>query len=233
MKIKLTIFFLALFKLIFAQPEIPDLKMWATDLTGTLTSQELLVLNNRLREFEDTTSNQLVTLMIPTLNGYPIEYYAYDVATQNKIGTEKFDNGILFLIVKNDRKMRIEVGYGLEGVLPDALASSIIRNDVAPFFREEKYFAGISAGIDAIIAAVAGEYSAQNEDTDDTSGSIFSTIIMILITLFILFARGGGRRRGGLFYMGGGFSGGSGGFSSGGFSGGGGSFGGGGASGSW
>lgn len=217
-----------------AQVEIPTIKMWATDLTSTLTKSELDDLNYRLKTYEDTTSNQLVTLMIPTLGGYPIEEVANEIFTKNKIGTKKNDNGVLLLIAKNDRKLRIEVGYGLEGVLPDALCSSIIRNVIVPRLKAEQYYLAISDGINAIIRAIGGEYVADKSDEEESP--ISSLFVLILILLFILVFRGGGKMPGGV-YRSGGFggwgSGGSGWGSGGGFSGGGGSSGGGGASGSW
>lgn len=223
----------------FAQPEIPKLINWANDFTNTLSPEELQQLNFRLKTYEDTTSNQLVSLMIASLDGYPLEEYSFETAEKNKIGTKKNSNGILFLVVKNDRKMRIEVGYGLESVLPDALTSSIIRNEVVPHFRKNDYYAGINSGIDAIIAAIGGEYKA---DFKDSSGGIGFTLIIILFITFILImsflpssrrlgGSGGYIGRGGNWGSGG-FGGGSGG-GFGGFSGGGGSFGGGGSSGSW
>jgi uncharacterized protein len=232
-------FLLIIFSIqIFAQPEVPLLKQYANDFTNTLNTNQIQTLNNRLRTLEDTTSTQLVVLMISTLNDYPIEYYSHEVAQKNKIGTKENDNGALLFIAKNDRKLRIEVGYGLEGALPDALASSIIRNEIAPHFKRENFYQGITAGINAIILAVAGEYKIRRERQDDEEEpNIFPIIFMIIFGLWMLFARGRGRRRGGLIYWGG-FGGGgrSGGFGSGGFggfSGGGGSFGGGGASGGW
>jgi len=223
----------------FAQPEVPQLPNWANDFTNTLSPQELQQLNIRLKSYEDTTTNQLVSVMIASLDGYPLEDYSYSVAEKNKIGTKEKSNGVLFIVVKNDRKMCIEVGYGLEGVLPDALASSIIRNEVAPYFRKNEYYAGINSGIDAIIAAIGGEYKADFKQKSKGIG--LSGIIIFLIIIFIIFSFIPKSRRiggsGGYIYHGGswgsgGFGGGSsGGF--GGFSGGGGSFGGGGSSGSW
>ena len=131
---------LLLYSTSLAQPEVPQLPNWANDFTSTLSPQELQQLNFRLKSFEDTTTNQLVSLMIASLDGYPLEEFAFEVAEKNKIGTKEKSNGVLFLVVKNDRKMRIEVGYGLEGVLPDALSSSIIRNEVAPYFRKNEYY---------------------------------------------------------------------------------------------
>lgn len=233
MKILFGVLFSSL--LLFAQPKVPELKMWATDQTKTLKSDELSNLNSRLKTYEDTTSNQLITLMIASLEDYPIEDYSHEVASKNKIGTEKHDNGVLLLVVKDDRKLRIEVGYGLEGALPDALASSIIRNVIVPKFKNNEYYAGISDGINAIIATIAGEYKAEPDSDSNGGGSIIFTIFVIIFIIIMLFGKSTGGKSGGFYYGGssgsGGFS--SGGFSSGGFSGGGGSFGGGGASGSW
>jgi len=220
----------------FAQPQIPKLKMWATDFTNTLSQSELQDLNERLKSFQDTTSNQIVVLMIPSLENYPIEMLAEETATKNKIGTEKNDNGILLLIAKDDRELRLEVGYGLEGSVPDAIASSIIRNVIRPQFRDNNYYLGINDGINAIIAAIGGEYKA--EDADDNGGFPFVILIIIIIVAFSFMRGGGPFVPGGVYRTGThsrGWSSGSSswGGSSGGFSGGGGSFGGGGASGSW
>ncbi|HSP87843.1 MAG TPA: TPM domain-containing protein, partial [Ignavibacteriaceae bacterium] len=95
--------------LLFAQPDVPVLKQWATDFTKTLNQYQLANLNHHLKTFEDSTTNQLVMLMISTLDDYPIEYYSHEVATKNKIGTEQNDNGTLLFIAKNDKKLRIEV----------------------------------------------------------------------------------------------------------------------------
>lgn len=239
----LFIFLLALQNLFAQQPEIPSLKSWATDFTGTLSDEELGYLNRDLKTFSDTTSNQVIFLMISSLGDYPLESYTYDVAAKNKIGTKENSNGILFVVVKQDRKFRIEVGYGLEGALPDALSNSILRNEVKPYFQKGEYFEGVRAGLDAIKAATAGEYTAKDKKHKGTNFKGVGTFIIIL--LFILFNfifRGGRRRRGFTFWGGGGFGGfGGGGFGGGssggggfgGFSGGGGSFGGGGSSGSW
>ncbi|MFZ1518524.1 MAG: TPM domain-containing protein [Ignavibacteriaceae bacterium] len=221
----------------FSQPDLPKLKMWATDLTGTLSQNELSELNVRLKYFQDTTSNQIVVLMIPTLDNYPIEMLAEETATKNKIGTEKNDNGILLLIAKDDRELRLEVGYGLEGAVPDAIASSIVRNVIRPRFKDDNYYLGISDGINAIIKAIGGEYKI--EDSDEDSGFPFIILVIIMIVVFSVMRGGSGPFvPGGVYRTGtrsGGWSSGtsSWGGSSGGFSGGGGSFGGGGASGSW
>lgn len=243
--------FLFLLPVLFlkSQTEIPVLKNYATDQTNTLTSSELYSLNSALKNFDDSTSNQIVFLMIQSLNGYSLESYTYETAAKNQIGSKKNNNGVLFFVSKDDRKMRIEVGYGLEGVLPDALTSSIQRNEVRPYFKQGDYSAGISAGLNAIMAATRGEYKGERKEKGEKGkGFPFIFIIMIIIFLSSIFRKGGrgggggilpwiilgsmtGGGRGSSGGFGGGGFGGSGGF--GGFSGGGGSFGGGGSSGSW
>lgn len=228
--------------LVIAQEQFPKLEKYATDFTNTISSRELSYLNRDLKRFDDTTSNQVVFLMISELNNYPIDRYTYEVAIKNKIGTGENDNGVLLFVAKNDRKMRIEVGYGLEGALPDALASSIIRNEIAPYFRKYNYYGGVEAGLNAIKAATVGEYTRKHntDDEGDDGGGFPIIYIIIFIIVSLLSGRGRGGGLAGLILLGGlsgggrsssGGFGGGGGF--GGFSGGGGSFGGGGASGGW
>ena len=140
MKILHSILFISIVfaQLVFAQPEFPVLKKYANDFTGTLNYTQINKINSALKAFDDSTSNQIVFLMVKSIDGYPLEMYTYETAKKNKIGTKGNDNGALFFVAKNDRKMRIEVGYGLEGALPDALASSILRNEVRPYFRDRK-----------------------------------------------------------------------------------------------
>jgi uncharacterized protein len=136
---------------------IPPLTARVTDLTQTLSASETQALEAKIADWEARTSNQLAVLLVPTTQPEPIEAYSLRVAEKWKIGRKGKDNGALFLIAKNDRKMRIEVGYGLEGVLPDVTANRIIRENVAPAFREGKFAAGIDAGVDRIIGVVGGE----------------------------------------------------------------------------
>lgn len=223
----------------YAQPQVPQLTQWVTDQTSTLAPEEIQQLSRALLTFQDSTSNQVVVLIIPTLDGYPLEDYAYEVAVKNKIGSKENKNGILVLIVKNDRKVRIEVGYGLEGPLPDATTNYIIRNEMIPHFKTNNYFTGIGAGVAAIIKATAGEYKiTAKKSSKKSKGMGIGAIILALIFIFVIprmsrrgifYGGGFGGFGGGSF--GGGSSGGGGGFS--GFSGGGGDFGGGGSSGSW
>ncbi|NOX18582.1 MAG: methanol dehydrogenase [Chlorobi bacterium] len=220
----------------FSQTKIPTLKRYITDYTGTLNSAQLNAIEKELKAFDDSTSNQIVVLMITSLNGYPMEKFTYEVAVKNKIGSKEHDNGVLLFIAKEDRKMRIEVGYGLEGALPDALASSILRNEIRPYFKNGEYFQGVRNGIYAVESSIKGEYTAEDTTDDNGGGGQFVSFFIFLIIFILSFFRR--RGRGGAIYVGGfgggrGGFGGGGGFSSGGFSGGGGSFGGGGASGGW
>ena len=244
---KLIFFFLLPVIFLNAQTEIPVLKNYANDFTNTLSSSELYTLNSTLKRFDDSTSNQIIFLMISNLDGNSLESYTYETAAKNQIGSKKNNNGVLFFVSKDDRKMRIEVGYGLEGVLTDALTSSIQRNEVRPYFKQGDYYSGIAAGLNAIMAASRGEYKGEAKDEDGKRhGFPFIFIIMLIIFISSLFKKGGKGGGGGLLpwiilgsmgggnrggWGGGGGFGGSGGF--GGFSGGGGSFGGGGSSGSW
>ena len=213
------------------------LKEHVTDLTGTLSAKDRSDLEALLQASEAKTSTQIVILMLPTLGGESLEEVSYAIARNNGIGQQKKNNGLLLLVVKDDRKIRIETGYGLEGSLPDALAGQIIRKEIAPFFRSGAYREGLEAGIRAIVASLGNEYSAEprtNRGSRGISpGGIF-VIVIIFLVLKSLFRRRGLRRYGGFPGWGGfGGWGSGGGGGGGGFSGGGGSFGGGGASGRW
>jgi uncharacterized protein len=225
---------------------VPEFHRRVTDLSGTLSEGEAGNLEAALAGFEQSTSNQIAVLIIPSLNGEGIEDYSMRVAERNKFGKKGRDNGVLLVIAKDDRLMRIEVGYGLEGVLTDALCDQIIRRVIAPKFRQGNYAEGIDAGINAIMLATKGEFKGTPGGNFDIRH--FTPLFFILV--FIVFGiisrfLGGGRRhyvgsrgytsRGIWFggFGGGGFGGGGFGGGGGGFSGGGGSFGGGGASGSW
>ncbi len=235
-------------------------RKYVVDETSTLTQDQINNLLKKLQDEERTTTNQIIVYMIPSLNGESLEDVSIRLAEKNKIGKKDRNNGVLMLVVKDDRKIRIEVGYGLEGVLTDAVSSKIMRNDITPSFKAGNFYEGINKGVDAIIATIKGEYTADKSSKDTQNSNSNSTccfgmpIFIIIIFGFIFISIIGsllrrifgvgrtlysGRRGwgGGGFggfggFGGGGSSGGGGGF--GGFSGGGGgSFGGGGASGSW
>lgn len=237
-------------------PPPPNPFHYVNDYTKTLTPSEKQLLENKLIAYSKETSSQIAVVLIPTTGNYDIAQYSFELGDKWGIGRKQLNNGVLMLIAINDRKIFIATGQGLEGVLPDAFLSRVIRNVITPAFKQGHYMLGIDRGLDYIIAASKGEYdAAQTEDDDWTQ---YIPIIMISIfVLFVLFGELSWRRTpyisptnnhngqifrqppvrrrrsggfGGGFGSGGGF-GGFGGGSGGGFGGGG--FGGGGAGGSW
>jgi uncharacterized protein len=133
---------------------VPPLKARVTDLAQTLSPAEQQALDAKLADWEARTTHQLAVLIVPTTQPEPIEAYSIRVVEAWKLGRKGNDNGVLFLVAKNDKKMRIEVGYGFEGTLTDVTSRRIIAEDVAPQFREGKFAAGINAGVDRIIKVV-------------------------------------------------------------------------------
>ncbi|MGC8595206.1 MAG: TPM domain-containing protein [Candidatus Kryptoniota bacterium] len=223
-------------------PNIPVLTSRVTDEAGVLTEDQRLFLESQLKAFEDSTSNQIAVLIIGSVPGGDIESYSINVAEKNKLGVKGKDNGILFLIDTGDHKARIEVGYGLEGVVPDAIASYIINEIAVPKFRNGQYFDGIEDAVRAIMAAIGGTFHVEKRKRRPVPDwfvlALFISFFLFIIPAFFsnrrYVASSRGYRSGwwwlppGGFGSGGGFGGGGGGFS-----GMGGSFGGGGASGSW
>jgi uncharacterized protein len=173
----------------FAFQQVPTLTARVTDLTGTLTEQQKNSLENELEAYENEKGSQIVVLLVPTTDPYPIENYSIRVAEDWKIGREGVDDGIIMVIAKEDRKIRIEVGYGLEGALPDAYSKRIIENIIIPNFRQGDFYNGIEDGLGAIMSLIQGEdLPAITQEPSGTSAimneSFFITILMI--TLIIL-----------------------------------------------
>ncbi|WP_207512589.1 TPM domain-containing protein [Longitalea luteola] len=268
MKIRLKFFIASVFLftsfLTSAQniPSRPNPPRLVNDLAGVLTPDEEQRLERQLVAYDDSTSNQVAIVLLNTLDDYPIEEYALRLFRDWGIGNQKTNNGVLIIAAIQDRKIRIEVGYGLEGAIPDITANHIIQGDIAPNFRSNDYYEGLSKAANSIIKAAAGEYKAPanyRKKKGSGGGSIigFIVLVIIMIALFGGRNRGGGggfmsrrgsgwlgpfilgnmmgRSSGGSSWGGGGWSGGGGGWSGGGGFGGfgGGSSGGGGASGSW
>ena len=140
-----------------ADVAIPPLKARVTDLTATLDGGQRAALEAKLAAFEQRKGSQIAVLLVPTIQPETVEQYGMRVAEQWKIGRKGVDDGVLLLIVKNDRKLRIEVGRGLEGALPDAIAKRIVAEDIAPLFKQGDFNGGINAGVDRIIKVVDGE----------------------------------------------------------------------------
>src|SRR5210317_507682 len=171
-----------------ALQEIPALRERVTDLTGTLSGQARSALELKLKSLETQTGSQVAVLIVPTTGAEPIEAYALRVVEAWQLGREKIDDGVLFLVAMNDRRMRIEVGYGLEGALPDARAKRIIEDIVAPKFLSGDYSGGIEAGVDAIATVVRGEPLPRPQPPQATTGgfSVFSLLPVILIVSMVL-----------------------------------------------
>ncbi len=136
---------------------IPPLTTHVTDLTSTLNNTQQLELENQLKTLEARKGSQLALLIIPTTHPETIEQYALRVVEKWKIGRSNVDDGVLLLIAKNDRTIRIEVGYGLEGALNDAVSKQIISNIITPRFQQNDFYGGIQAGIQSIIRVIDGE----------------------------------------------------------------------------
>ncbi|MDP2531264.1 TPM domain-containing protein [Photobacterium damselae subsp. piscicida] len=145
-------------QLCFAQPSFPALTGRVVDDAHILTQPQRLALNTLLAEEEKSSSNQVVIVTVPSTGGIPIADYGYQLGRKWGIGQKEHNNGVLLIIAYNDKKMRIEVGYGLEGALPDATAYSIINHEIKPQFKAGRFYQGISNGTKAIIAAIHGEY---------------------------------------------------------------------------
>jgi uncharacterized protein len=238
-----------------AQSPPPPPDHYFNDGAGVVPKDVADRLESKLREFDEQTSNQIVVAIFPELPSPSLEDFTVRTAQSWRVGRKKLDNGVVLFVFVKDRKIRLEVGYGLEGALTDATASQIIADRMVPRFRAGDYAGGIEAAVDAIVAVTRGEYRAEPRPAAGQPAPVPSWVILLFILLFVVIpiwrrAKRGPRtyhRRGwdtpwwwgsgggGGGWGSGGFGGGGGGggFGGGGFSGGGGGFGGGGASGSW
>lgn len=141
----------------FADVAVPPLTGRVVDRTATLGSDQKASLEQKLEAFEDRKGSQVAVLIVPTTEPETIEQYSIRVAEQWKIGRKKVDDGVILVVAKNDRKLRIEVGYGLEGVLTDLTSKRIIDEEIAPKFRNGDFAGGISAGVDRMLRVIDGE----------------------------------------------------------------------------
>ncbi len=237
-----------------AVPDAPNPPKLVVDLTGTLTRDQQSALESKLVAYDDSTSNQIVVVIVSSTGDYDIAEFAFALGRKWGVGNKDFNNGVVFLIAKDDRKVFIAPGYGLEGAIPDIIAKQIIEQIVVPNFKGNDFYGGINAGTDALIQAAQGEYKAPAGYGDrgrKKKVPLLFVIIAIIVFIAIMSNIGGGgggsfmSRRGYRNFRGpsvwwfptgggggGGFGGGgSGGGGFGGFGGGG--FGGGGAGGSW
>ena len=170
---------------------VPQLTARVTDLTATLSDAERSALESKLAAFEDKTGAQMAVLLVPTTQPEPVETYAIRVADAWKVGRKGRDDGVLLVVAKNDRRLRLEVGYGLEGAIPDAIARRIVSEDIAPKFRDGHYAAGIDAGVDRVVAIVEkGELPPPQKRTSRGVRTV-SWEMMALLALVVVPAAGG------------------------------------------
>jgi uncharacterized protein len=171
----------------WAQVAVPPLTARVTDLTGTLTREQQAGLERMLQEFEARKGSQLAVLMVPTTAPEQVEQYALRVAEQWKIGRKKADDGAILVVAKDDRTLRIEVGYGLEGVLNDATASRIIREIIVPRFREGDFYGGINAGLDRMMRLIDGEpLPAPSRSAPAADGGGFVQVLPVLLVAALI-----------------------------------------------
>src|SRR3989442_2315150 len=140
-----------------AEVVVPPLKAHVTDLTGTLSASQLRDLDSRLSDFERGKGSQVAVLMLPSTQPETIEEYSIRVADAWKIGRARVDDGVILVVAKDDRKLRVEVGRGLEGTIPDAVAKRVVSDVIAPHFRSGDFYGGVAAGTDALMKLIEGE----------------------------------------------------------------------------
>jgi uncharacterized protein len=165
---------------------VPALKARVTDLTGTLTPDQSAALEAKLAAFEQAKGSQVTVLIVPTTKPEEIEQYAIRVAEAWKLGRKGVDDGAILLVARDDRKVRIEVGYGLEGPLPDATANRIIDEDIVPRFRAGDYYGGITAGTDRMLRVIEGEPLPEPERRGAAHGSGGLGQLLPLLLVFAL-----------------------------------------------
>ena len=171
----------------WAQLAVPPLTARVNDQTGTLTREQQAGLERMLQEFEARKGTQIAVLMVASTKPEPIEQYALRVGEQWKIGRKKVDDGAILVVAKDDRALRIEIGYGLEGVLNDATASRIIREVIVPRFREGDFYGGINAGLDRMMRLIDGEPlpAPQKSASPAAEGGWMQLLPMLLIVALI------------------------------------------------
>ena len=240
----------------FALEVPPPPTQWYTDRAGLLDAGAAEALNRKLADFEQSSGAQFIIYVFPSLEGESMEDFTIRCVEKWKVGQKKYDNGLVLFVFVQEKKVRVEVAYGLEGTVTDAFSSRIIRENIAPGFQQQNYAGGLNSAADAIMARIRGGEAAvppmerrgsgEGESKNDLNPMVvlFILFVVFFIILPMISRRGGGcggcvfpmffgGGGSGITFGGGGFSGGGFGGGGGGFSGGGGSFGGGGASGGW
>lgn len=166
---------------------VPPLAAPVTDLTGTLTGTQTAALDRQLLDFSKRKGSQIAVLIVPTTAPETIEQYSIRVAEAWKLGRKGQDDGVLLLVAKNDHALRIEVGYGLEGAIPDAISSRVIREIITPRFRQGDFYGGLQAGVDQIVRLIDGEQLPAPKPSGPraTAGSEQVAAVVLLAAVFV------------------------------------------------
>jgi uncharacterized protein len=159
---------------------------YVNDYAGLLSKEATYQIAGNLRAYENETSNQIIVAIFKSLEGESLEDFSVKLATKWKVGTKNKDNGVLLIIFKDEKKVRIEVGYGLEGALTDATSSEIIRNQIVPNFKTGNFDKGISDGVSAIINVTKSEYKASAKKTTTQASDTQGMLAFLLLLFFIL-----------------------------------------------
>ena len=173
-------FILLLFALsAWAQVAVPELSRRVTDLTATLSADQVAALESKLAAFEAQQGSQIAVLMVPTTQPEDIAQFGIRVAEKWKIGRTKIDDGVILIVASDDRTLRLEVGYGLEGAIPDAIAKRVIAETITPYFKAGDYYGGIDAGVQQLMRLIEGEQLPPPSGTGG-SGDDGSFVILII-----------------------------------------------------
>ncbi|MGP1676946.1 MAG: TPM domain-containing protein [Burkholderiales bacterium] len=165
---------------------VPPLKARVTDLTGTLNAGQLASLESELRAFEQKKGSQIAVLMLPSTQPETIEQYSIRVAEQWKIGRAKTDDGVILIVAKNDQRLRIEVGYGLEGAIPDVVAKRVIREVIAPHFLANDFYGGMRAGTQTLMKLVEGEKLPPPAQSQASNVDDYQSLFVILLVVVVV-----------------------------------------------
>jgi uncharacterized protein len=168
-----------------ADVAVPPLTARVTDLTGTLSGGAVARIETKLADFEAKKGSQIAVLIVPTTQPEEIEQFSIRVEDAWKLGRKKVDDGVYLIVAKNDRRVRIEVGYGLEGALPDAIASRIISETITPHFKLGDYDGGVEAGVDQIISVVNGEPLPEPDKKWDHRSGLSNMLPLLLVVVFV------------------------------------------------
>ncbi|MGZ8194618.1 MAG: TPM domain-containing protein [Methylosarcina sp.] len=178
------VFLLAFLTEAWSQIAVPDLSRRVTDLTATLSPTQMASLEQKLAAFETEKGSQIAVLLVATTLSEDIAQFGIRVADAWKIGRKNVDDGVILIVAKNDRKLRLEVGYGLEGVIPDAVAKRIIEETITPYFKQGDFAGGIDAGVNQLMQLIRGEPLPEPEPRPDYERNENSFMFILVAGLF-------------------------------------------------